>query len=252
MEAHKQTKKLSSKTQLLRLINGMSEAQSQKFLRRIKTWRNKDRREDPRAPCAIPVDYSAGGRAFKDFIEDISAGGLFIKTQAALSAGQQITLTFMPPDRKKPVRIDGEIERSDSTGIGVKFKDTEKLSDTPTCLKSGKTLEELAKDRRKGPRLDFHCPVLIQGMEGEFIITDISLEGAFIECDNPSESQVKVGQTFLLLIRLPTEDNPTEIKASIANVRKHGIGCRFVGLTKNAKDAIHRCFNVAKHSIPIS
>jgi Tfp pilus assembly protein PilZ len=198
------------------------------------------------------VDYSVEGRVFKDFIQDISAGGLFIKTQASLSTGQQITLTFMPPDGKKPVRIDGTIERSDAKGIGVKFKKTGKPSDPPPCLKSVKKTEKLAKDRRIGPRLDFHCPVLIQGMEGAFTITDISLEGAFIECGNASESQFKLGQIMLLLIRLPTEDNPTEIKATVANVRTHGVGCRFLGLSKISKDAIHRCFNVAKHSIPIS
>ena len=122
MAAQKQTKKPSAKTQLLRLINGMTEAQCQKFLKRVKTWRNKDRREDPRIACTIPVDYSVEGRAFKDFIEDISAGGLFIKTQATLAKGQKITLTFLLPDRKKSVRIDGTIARSNATGIGVKFE----------------------------------------------------------------------------------------------------------------------------------
>jgi len=89
-------------------------------------------------------------------------------------------------------------------------------------------------------------------MEGEFTITDISLEGAFIECDIPAQSHFKVRQALHLLIRLPTEDNPTEVKAVVANVRKRGVGCRFIGLTKGSQDAIHRCFNVAKHSIPIS
>jgi Tfp pilus assembly protein PilZ len=253
MVANTQNKKTPAKTQLLRLINSMSEAQCQKFLKRIKTWRrNKDRREDPRIACAIPVDYSVEGRVFKDFIHDISAGGLFIKTQASLSAGQDITLTFMPPEGKKPVRIDGKIERSDARGIGVKFKNKKIAPSASPPLKSIKKAKKLAKDRRIGPRLDFHCPVLIQGIEGEFTITDISLEGAFIECDNATQSQFKTGQMLHLLIRLPTEDNPTEIKASIANVRAHGVGCRFIGLSKISKDAIHRCFNVAKHSIPLS
>ena len=82
-------------------------------------------------------------------------------------------------------------------------------------------------------------------------MTDISSEGAFIEYRNPPEPTFQVGQTLHLLIRLPTEDKPTEVKARVANVRKHGMGCRFVGMVGDAEEAIHRCFNVAKHSLPI-
>ena len=251
MESLEQTEKPTAKTQLLKLINGMSQAQCQKLLERLNSWREKDRREDPRIACVIPVDYSVEGKVFKDFIQDISAGGLYIKTQTAFSKGQQITLTFMPPEGKKSVRIDGIIARRDATGIGVKLQNEAAPSDTPPILKSSKKAEKLAKDRRRGPRLGFHCPVLIQGTEGQFTIRDISLEGAFIEPGDASKIQFKTGQILQLLVRLPTENNPTEIKASVENVRTHGVGCRFISLSQESKDAIHRCFNVAKHSIPI-
>lgn len=245
--------KPAARTQLLRLINGMSESQCQQFLRHLKTRRNQDRRVDPRKTCAIPVDYTAGGPVFKDFIQNISAGGLSIETQKAFSPGQEITLTFIPLDRQKPVRISGKIVRNGPTAIGVKFKDSKKQPDTANAApKPPSQAQDVAKDRRKGPRLDFHCPLLIQGVVGEYTITDISLEGAFIECDNPPQSRFTAKQVLSLLIRLPTEENPTEVKALIANVREHGVGCRFIGLTKDSKDAIHRCVNVAKHSIPIS
>jgi len=254
MQAQNQkTQKSLAKTQLLRLIDGMSESQCQKLLRHLKTRRNRDRREDPRTPCAIPVDYTAGGCVFKDFIQDISAGGLSIETQKAFSPGQEITLTFIPPDQQKPVRISGNIVRNGPTAIGVRFKDSQKKPGTADAApKPPSQAKDAAKDRRKGPRLDFHCPLLIQGVEGEYTITDISLEGAFIECDTPPQSLFTVKQILNLLIRLPTEENPTEVKALIANVREHGVGCRFIGLSKASQEAIHRCFNVAKHSIPIS
>lgn len=247
------TQKPDARTRLLRLINNMSESQCQKFFRYLQTRQNRDRRKDPRTPCAIAVDYTAGGRVFRDFIQNISTGGLSIETQKAFSPGQEITLTFMPPDGQKPVKISGKIVRNGPTAIGVNFNDPQKQPGTAcTATKSSSQTKDVGKERRKGPRIDFHCPLLIQGVPGEYTITDISLEGAFIESDTPSQSRFTAKQVLSLLIRLPTEENPTEVKALIANVRDRGVGCRFIGLTKDARDAIHRCFNVAKHSIPMS
>jgi hypothetical protein len=247
------TQKPTARARLLKLINGMSELQCQKFLRHLKARQNSERRQDSRTPCTIPVDYTAGGRVFKDFIQNISAGGLSIETLKAFSPGQEITLTFMPPNGQKPVRLFGKIMRNEPTAIGVRFKDPPKAPVTTNAApKFPSQARDVGKDRRKGTRLDFHCPVLIQGLEGEYTITDISLHGAFIEYAHTPQSQFTVMQILNLLIRLPTEENPTEVKAIIANVREHGVGCRFAGLTKGAQDAIHRCFNVAKHSIPLS
>ncbi len=68
------------------------------------------------------IDYNVGDRYYKDFIQDISGSGVFIKTFQTFSVGQTILMTFMSPDNQKPFRINGEIIRSHEDGIGVKFK----------------------------------------------------------------------------------------------------------------------------------
>lgn len=59
---------------------------------------------------------------YRDFIQDISETGLFIKTSNIFSVGQTIVMTFISPDQQKPYKINGEIIRVYTDGIGVKFK----------------------------------------------------------------------------------------------------------------------------------
>jgi len=61
-------------------------------------------------------------RYYRDFIQDMSGSGVFIKTSQTFSVGQTILMTFMTPDNQKPFRIKGEIIRIHEDGIGVKFK----------------------------------------------------------------------------------------------------------------------------------
>ena len=60
--------------------------------------------------------------AYQDFIQDISAGGVFIETHMPFSVRQQVSLAFALPDYQKHVKITGEIVRSSPEGIAVKFK----------------------------------------------------------------------------------------------------------------------------------
>jgi len=68
------------------------------------------------------VDYATEGRAYKDYIQDISAGGVFIETRMPFSVGQEVSLSFPLPDHEKYIRITGEVVRTSPQGIGVKFK----------------------------------------------------------------------------------------------------------------------------------
>jgi len=67
------------------------------------------------------VDYTVGDRYYRDFIKDISEGGIFIETSNAFSLGQKILMTFVSPDYQRPFKISGEIIHSQAGGIGVKF-----------------------------------------------------------------------------------------------------------------------------------
>jgi len=68
------------------------------------------------------VDYNVADRYYRDFIQNISERGVFIKTSETFSKGQETLMTFMSPDYQKPFKIKGEIVRLHPDGVGVKFK----------------------------------------------------------------------------------------------------------------------------------
>ena len=84
------------------------------------------------------IDYSVQDRTYKDFIKNISTGGVFIETRMTIGAGQKIVMSFTLPSCRKHVKITGEIAQTNLQGIGVKFMLMEqidkkfKLSDLET------------------------------------------------------------------------------------------------------------------------
>jgi uncharacterized protein (TIGR02266 family) len=79
-------------------------------------------RKDLRINCLISVDYSDSDRFFKDYIQDISSGGVFIKTREPFSIGEEIMLSLSLSNDKNAFRIPAEVVRTSEEGIGVKFK----------------------------------------------------------------------------------------------------------------------------------
>jgi hypothetical protein len=67
------------------------------------------------------VDYATRDRTYKDFILNISIGGVFIETRTFLGSGQKVAMSFPLPNCKKHVKITGEIVRTSLHGVGVKF-----------------------------------------------------------------------------------------------------------------------------------
>jgi Tfp pilus assembly protein PilZ len=63
-----------------------------------------------------------GDQYYRDFIQDLSVNGVFIKTSHTFPAGQTMIMTFMSPDNQSPFKMNGEIVRVHTDGIGVKFK----------------------------------------------------------------------------------------------------------------------------------
>ena len=68
------------------------------------------------------IDYTLSDQCYRDFIQDISETGLFIKTSQAFSVGQTVSMTFISPNNQKPFKMDGEIVHTNNDGVGVKFK----------------------------------------------------------------------------------------------------------------------------------
>jgi Tfp pilus assembly protein PilZ len=59
--------------------------------------------------------------SFKEFIQNISEGGIFIETAYPFRINKRLSLIFPLPGVKDPINIKGKIVRVDSQGIGVKF-----------------------------------------------------------------------------------------------------------------------------------
>lgn len=109
------------RTLLFEIINRMSDEEMGKLLKELEDRQNKEQREYSRKDFLTIIDYTVEGRHYRDFIQDISESGVFIKTSETFSVGQPILMTFMSPDNQKPFRINGEIKHIQENGIGVKF-----------------------------------------------------------------------------------------------------------------------------------
>ena len=81
----------------------------------------EEKRKHRRIPSSTPVSYATRGIAYEDFLQDISAGGVFIETHAMFTVGQSLTLTFPLPGHQHFITVTGEVVRTTGHGIGVKF-----------------------------------------------------------------------------------------------------------------------------------
>lgn len=68
------------------------------------------------------VEYLVDGEYYQDFIQDMSDSGIFIRTGRKFSKGKDVLMTLMAPDQDRPIKIKGEVVRTESYGFGVEFK----------------------------------------------------------------------------------------------------------------------------------
>ena len=84
--------------------------------------KNLPRRKHRRQPFPVVVDYSADNRFYKDFIHNISKGGIFMETRVPFPVGTEISMTFPMPKKKQSLKVTGTVVRVSSEGIGIKFQ----------------------------------------------------------------------------------------------------------------------------------
>jgi len=116
---------------LMQLIIRMPETQQRALLRQLE--QNQDsgssQRRHPRKSCKLTVDYATSGRAYSDYVQDISTGGMFIETRDNFSVGQEMVLAFSFFKNQKPFKINGKVARCGPGGIGVKFSNLSQLQE---------------------------------------------------------------------------------------------------------------------------
>jgi len=114
-------KKPNVTAQLIERIKNMSLERQSQLLKDLEEGQSREIRQHDRKACLLTVDYAVEGRYYRDFIQDMSNSGVFIRTSQTFSSGQTILMTFMSPDHEKPFKITGEIIRVFPSGFGVKF-----------------------------------------------------------------------------------------------------------------------------------
>ena len=107
---------------LAELTEEMIQVKRQALLNVLKERKYVGRRKHARKSCFVAVDYAVGDRAFKDFITNISLGGLFVETHKGFPVKQEIVMSFSSAKFERPVKAIGQIVRSVPQGIGVAFE----------------------------------------------------------------------------------------------------------------------------------
>jgi len=73
---------------IFEIINSMSDEEVRQLLKDLEVRQNKERRQYDRKDFFRIIDYNVGGRYYRDFIQNISETGLFIKPSHVFSLGQ--------------------------------------------------------------------------------------------------------------------------------------------------------------------
>jgi len=80
-----------------------------------------EKRRSPRGVCFTSMGYEVNGILGMEYVHDISAWGVFIRTEELIPVGEYITINVQKSDGKTSTQILGRVIRTDPGGIGVQF-----------------------------------------------------------------------------------------------------------------------------------
>jgi Tfp pilus assembly protein PilZ len=108
---------------LFKMITNMSDDERRTILKLLENGLldGKCRRKYFRKPLLLPVAYANERYVYRNFVKDISLGGVFILTTVPFKVGEEITIRFKTDDKDSQVRILGRVARVTPEGIGVRF-----------------------------------------------------------------------------------------------------------------------------------
>ena len=90
------------------------------------------RRDFPRAPIELKVEYKRLNTFFADYTRNISRGGTFIRTTRPLPIGTEFMFRLFVPQLGEPLRVQGEVQwivteqdvtdgKHPEPGMGIRF-----------------------------------------------------------------------------------------------------------------------------------
>jgi Tfp pilus assembly protein PilZ len=132
MNSEEQMEKHRMVGRLVELIHKMSADDMRDLLRWLETETSgrggiDGDRKNVRVDCFVSVDYADSERVFKDYIEDISSTGGFIKTRESFSIGEEVVLSMGLSKEGSAFKIPASVVRIASDGIGVEFNTTSQV-----------------------------------------------------------------------------------------------------------------------------
>lgn len=109
----------------------------------------KEQRSSPRVPLTLQVQYPEQEGFFSDATENLSAGGLFVRTERAFPVGETVPLLLSFPNLLPPLEIVGVVAwvrpKTEKTPAGVGLRipddrptDKQKLADLLAAVRSEK------------------------------------------------------------------------------------------------------------------
>ena len=78
--------------------------------------RKKDRRIETRFPLVLTADFRGAPGAARDYTENLSGGGLFIRTERSFSPGERVSLVLSFPGLLVPQELEVEVLRGRAAG----------------------------------------------------------------------------------------------------------------------------------------
>jgi len=107
---------------IIERITQLTTDQKQYILRQLEKFEILERREYQRFRCDnLYVGFDVDGALSRKLVLDISEGGVFIKTDLVLSAGQKVILTFADSDGRTQYRINCTVVRTVNNGIALVY-----------------------------------------------------------------------------------------------------------------------------------
>jgi mRNA-degrading endonuclease RelE of RelBE toxin-antitoxin system len=108
--------------QIIEKVKGLTEDQQQYILRQLQKFEFLDRREFQRFRCDnFVIGFDVDGTQSRKIVLDISEGGLFVKSETVLPAGQKVVLTFADIDGRAQYRVNSTVVRTVNNGIALVF-----------------------------------------------------------------------------------------------------------------------------------
>jgi len=89
-------------------------------LEKKPTERTESRRYE-RKPCSLPTRYKSNEAIHHGLVENISRGGIFVKTEDPANVGQKLVFEILLEKKGKILKVAGQVVRCDGKGLGVEF-----------------------------------------------------------------------------------------------------------------------------------